>query len=143
MEKERDRAKTKKYPSPIQDTKLDTDRDFDQAVQYCVDHFTEIGSCTASHNQESNQLQARLISERGITKDHSHLSFCQLYGMSDHITFNLAKAGYNVSKYVPYGPVKDVIPYLIRRARENSAVTGEMSRELSLIVAELKRRGMK
>lgn len=143
MEKERDRAKAKKYPSPIQETKIDTDRDFDLAVQYCVDHYSEIASCTASHNQESNQLQARLISERGITKDHSHLSFCQLYGMSDHITFNLAKAGYNVSKYVPYGPVKDVIPYLIRRARENSAVTGEMSRELSLIVAELKRRGMK
>ena len=143
MEKERARAKTKNYPTPIQETKLDTDRDFDQAVQYCVDHYLEIASCTASHNQESNQLQARLISERGITKDHNHLSFCQLYGMSDHITFNLAKAGYNVSKYVPYGPVKDVIPYLIRRARENSAVTGEMSRELSLIMGELKRRGMK
>jgi proline dehydrogenase len=143
MEKERERARVKNYPSPIQETKKDTDRDYNEAVRYCVDHYEQIALCNASHNQESNLLQAELIAARGIEKDHSHLSFCQLYGMSDHITFNLAKAGYNVTKYVPYGPVKDVLPYLIRRARENSAVTGEMSRELSLIVAELKRRNLK
>lgn len=142
MEKERARAKAKNYPTPIQETKADTDRDYNAAVQYCVDHYLQIASCNASHNQESNLIQAELIAARGLPRNHSHLNFCQLLGMSDHITFNLAKAGYNVAKYVPYGPVKDVLPYLIRRARENSAVTGEMSRELSLIVSEMKRRGM-
>lgn len=142
MEKERARAKAKNYPSPIQETKDDTDRDYNAAVHYCVDHYLQIASCNASHNQESNLIQAELIAARNLPRNHSHLNFCQLLGMSDHITFNLAKAGYNVAKYVPYGPVKDVLPYLIRRARENSAVTGEMSRELSLIVAEMKRRGM-
>jgi proline dehydrogenase len=131
------------YPSPIQDTKEDTDRDFNAAITYCVEHVDEIASCNATHNIISNQLQASLISEKKLPRDHPHLNFCQLLGMSDNITFNLAAAGYNVAKIVPYGPVKEVIPYLIRRARENTAVTGEMSRELSLIVAEMKRRGMK
>jgi proline dehydrogenase len=142
MEKERERASLLNYPSPIQDTKAQTDHDYDEAVRYCVEHFETIASCNASHNQKSNQLQAELIASKGLPRNHPHLNFCQLYGMSDHITFNLAKAGYNVAKYVPYGPVKDVLPYLIRRARENSAVTGEMSRELSLIIAEMKRRGI-
>jgi proline dehydrogenase len=92
---------------------------------------------------KSNLIQAELIAARGLPRDHQHLNFSQLYGMSDHITFNLAAAGFNVAKYLPYGPVKEVLPYLIRRARENSAVTGEMSRELGLIVAEMKRRGLK
>ena len=143
MEKERERARVKNYPTPIQETKEDTDRDYNAAVRYCVENYLEIASCNASHNQQSNLIQAELIAAMGLPLNHSHLNFCQLMGMSDHITFNLAKAGYNVAKYVPYGPVKDVLPYLIRRARENSAVTGEMSRELSLIVAEMKRRGMK
>ena len=143
MEKERERAKEKKYPSPIQDTKADTDRDFDAAIEYCVAHYKEIASCNASHNMKSNLIQAELIAASGLPRDHQHLNFSQLYGMSDHITFNLAAAGYNVAKYLPYGPVKEVLPYLIRRARENSAVTGEMSRELGLIVAEMKRRGLK
>ncbi len=143
MEKERERAKERKYPSPIQETKADTDRDFDLAIEYCVDHYQEIASCNASHNMKSNMIQAELIASRGMPSNHQHLNFCQLYGMSDHITFNLAAAGYNVAKYLPYGPVKEVLPYLIRRARENSAVTGEMSRELGLIVAEMNRRGMK
>lgn len=142
MEKERARAKAKNYPSPIQESKEDTDRDYNAAVHYCVDHYLQIASCNASHNQESNLIQAELIASRGLPRNHTHLNFCQLLGMSDHITFNLARAGFNVAKYVPYGPVKDVLPYLIRRARENSAVTGEMSRELSLIMAEMKRRGM-
>ena len=84
-----------------------------------------------------------LIEEKGISKNHPHLNFCQLYGMSDHLTFNLADAGYNVAKYLPYGPVKDVVPYLIRRAQENSSITGEMNREYELLVREMKRRGLK
>jgi proline dehydrogenase len=143
MEKERSRAKAKNYPSPIQETQEDTNRDYNNALRYCIDHYETIALCNASHNQESNMLQAELIAAKGLPPKHSHLYFCQLYGMSDNITFNLAKAGYNVAKYLPYGPVKDVLPYLIRRARENSAVTGEMSRELSLIVTEIKRREMK
>jgi proline dehydrogenase len=143
MEKERERARSMGYPSPIQDTKEDTDRDYDEGIRYCVDHYEQIALCNASHNAESNLLQAELIAAKGLPRSHAHLNFCQLMGMSDHITFNLAKAGYNVAKYVPYGPVKEVLPYLIRRARENTAVTGEMSRELGLIVSEMKRRGMK
>ncbi len=143
MEKERDRAEEKGYPSPIQDTREDTDRDFDEAIAYCVEHYEEIASCNASHNVKSNLKQAEMIAARGLPREHRHLNFCQLYGMSDYITFNLAAAGYNVAKYLPYGPVKEVLPYLIRRARENTAVTGEVSRELGLIQAEMKRRGMK
>lgn len=143
MEKERKRAEDMGYPSPIQNTKQDTDKDFNAAIQYCADHYTEIALCNATHNVFSNQLLADMIAERGIPKNHPHLYFCQLFGMSDNITFNLASAGYNVAKILPYGPVKEVIPYLIRRARENTAVTGEMSRELSLVMEEMKRRGLK
>lgn len=143
MEKERQRAATMNYPSPIQETKEDTDRDYNEAIRYCVDHYEEIASCNASHNTYSNQLQAELIASKGIARNHAHLNFCQLLGMSDNITFNLAHAGYNVGKYVPYGPVREVVPYLVRRARENTSVTGEMSRELNLIMAEMKRRKLK
>jgi proline dehydrogenase len=140
MEKERERAKLKKYPSPIQPDKMSTHRDFNEAVRYCVDHFETIASCNASHNAESNLLQAKLIHEKGIQKNHAHLNFCQLFGMSDNLTFNLAQSGYNVAKYLPYGPVRDVIPYLIRRTQENTTVTGDMSREFKLIQQEIKRR---
>lgn len=140
MEKERSRAAEMGYPSPIQPDKAATDRDYDEAVRYCVDHYREIGSCVASHNVQSNLLQAELMEKAGIAANHPHLNFSQLYGMSDNLTFNLAKAGYNVAKYVPYGPVRDVMPYLIRRAQENSSVSGDMSRELRFIVAELERR---
>ena len=143
MEKERKRAEEFGYASPIHETKEDTDRDYNLAVRFLVDHYQQLASCNASHNQYSNQLQAELIAEKGIPRNHPHLNFCQLYGMSDHITFNLAQAGFNVAKYVVYGPVKDVFPYLIRRAQENTAVTGEMSRELSLIMGEIRRRGLK
>lgn len=142
MEKERERAIAQKYRSPINDSKAATDLLYDQGIEYCVNHFEEIASCNASHNAASNMLQAKLIHEKGIVKSHPHLNFCQLYGMSDHITFNLAKAGYNVAKYMPYGPVKDVIPYLIRRTQENTSVTGDMSREYKMIVEEMKRRGI-
>lgn len=140
MEKERERAEEMGYPSPIQPNKEATDRDYDAAVVFCVENYDRIASCVASHNQKSNLLQVELMEQKGIAKDHPHLSFCQLYGMSDTITFNLAKAGYQVAKYVPYGPVRDVVPYLIRRARENSAASGEVSRELSVITSEIERR---
>lgn len=142
MDKERDRAEEKNYPSPINETKEATDKMYNDGIRYCVQNYETIASCNASHNTESNRLQANLIHEMGIAKNHPHLNFCQLYGMSDNLTFNLAEEGFNVAKYVPYGPVKDVIPYLIRRAKENSSVTGEMSRELGFIDAEIKRRGI-
>lgn len=142
MEKERERAKEMNYPSPIQPDKKSTDRDFDEGMEYCVRNYQDIASCCASHNVESNRKQAALIDRLDLQKDHPHFNFCQLYGMSDYITFNIGKAGYNVAKYVPYGPIQDVVPYLIRRAQENSSVTGEMSRELSLIKKEIKRRGL-
>jgi proline dehydrogenase len=142
MDKERLRAAEKGYPSPIQPDKAATDRDYNLALKYCVAHYETISSCCASHNAESNMLQAALIHEKGIPHNHSHINFCQLYGMSDNLTFNLANAGYNAAKYVVYGPIKDVIPYLIRRTEENASVTGEMSRELTLIDKEMRRRGM-
>lgn len=142
MEKERERAAEKGYPSPIQPNKEACDKDYNEGVKLCVENYTKIASCLASHNEYSNQYQLQLMEDLNIPKNHPHLNFCQLYGMSDNLTFNLAKAGYNVAKYVPYGPVKDVIPYLIRRAKENSSVNGEVSRELGLINGELKRRAL-
>lgn len=140
MEKERARAEEMGYPSPIQPDKTATDRDYNAAIQYCIDHYEQIGSCLASHNQNSCLLQASQIAEKGIPSRHPHLSFCQLYGMSDNLTYNLSKAGFNSTKYVPYGEVKEVVPYLIRRAKENSSVNGEVSRELNLIQKEINRR---
>lgn len=142
LDKERERAKKYDYPSPVHVSREATDHDFNEAVRFCVDHYEQISSCVATHNAESNMLQAKLIEEKGILKTHTHLNFCQLYGMSDHITFNLADHGFNVAKYVPYGKVREVIPYLIRRAQENTSVTGDMSREYQLIKEELKRRGI-
>ncbi len=143
MEKERARAAALNLPSPIQPNKEATDNDYDTAIQFCVDYFMYIGFCNATHNVNSCALQASLIDQKDIQKDHPHLNFCQLYGMSDNLTFNLSEAGYNVAKYVPYGPVQDVIPYLIRRAQENSAISGDMNREYELLVREMKRRGLK
>lgn len=142
MEKERERAKKFGYPSPIHVSREATDKDFNDAVRFCVDHYEDVSSVVATHNAESNLLQARLIEEREILKTHPHLNFCQLYGMSDHITFNLAAHGFNVAKYLPYGKVREVIPYLIRRAQENTSVTGDMSREYQLIKTEMNRRGL-
>lgn len=140
MDKERERAERLGYPSPIYPNKEACDDAFNTAIKFCVDNYHRIASCTATHNAESNLLLANLIEQKGIERNHPHLMFCQLYGMSDNITFNLANAGYNVSKYVPYGPVKEVVPYLIRRAQENTSVTGDMSREYKLVQQELKRR---
>jgi len=142
MEKERARAAELGYPSPIQPNKAATDDAFNTAVRFCIEHYEAIASCNASHNLESVKLQADLIAGKNLPRNHKHLNFCQLYGMSDHLTFNLASAGYNAAKYLVYGPVSDVLPYLVRRAQENSSVTGDMSRELELIMTEVKRRGV-
>ncbi len=142
MDKEREYAEEKGIPTLIQVNKEATDRDYNKALLYCLEHYEEIGLCNASHNIKSVQLMAETIQTRALPQNHKHLNFCQLQGMSDHLTFNLAQAGYNTAKYVVYGPVKDVAEYLIRRAEENSAVTGEMSRELQLIETELKRRDL-
>jgi proline dehydrogenase len=140
MEKERERAAKMGYASPIQPNKAATDRDYDLAVNFCVEHHEHIASCLASHNQKSTELQIELMDKMGLKHDNPQLSFCQLYGMSDNLTFNLAKSGFRVGKYVPFGPINDVVPYLIRRARENSSVNGEVGREMKLIQEELKRR---
>lgn len=140
MENERLRAATKGYPSPIHADKESTDRDYNEAVKYCIDNIDEIATIVASHNEESNLYATRLMEEKGLAHDHPHVHFSQLYGMSDHITFNLAKAGFSVSKYLPFGPINDVIPYLMRRAEENSSLSGQTGRELALIEKELKRR---
>ena len=140
MEKERERAEEMNYPSPIQPTKEATDHDFDAAVEYCLDNIETISFVAGTHNERSTQLLAQKMEERGISHNHPRVYFSQLYGMSDNLSYVLAKNAYNVSKYVPYGPVKDAVPYLIRRAQENTSVMGQMSRELDLIRKELKRR---
>ena len=133
MEKERERAKKLGYPSPIQPDKQATDADFDAALDYCTEHVEEIAFCCASHNETSNLYLCELLQRHNLPNNHPHVSFAQLYGMSDHISFNLANSGYNVGKYLPYGPVRDVIPYLMRRAQENTSVAGQISRELRLV----------
>jgi proline dehydrogenase len=140
MEKEGERAEEKEYPTPIQPSKQATDDAYNMALRFCIDNYENIASCAATHNEESSRLQAEMINEKGIQKDHPHLNFCQLYGMSDNLTFNLADAGYNVAKYMVYGQVNEVFPYLIRRAKENTAVSGDMSREYGLVKKEVDRR---
>lgn len=143
MDKERERAKEMGYPSPINPDKETTDDHYNTGIRFCVDNIERIALCNASHNAGSNLLLAELLAKKGIPANHPHALFSQLYGMSDNLTFNLSKAGYRVGKYVPYGQVHDVIPYLIRRAQENSSVTGDASRELSLVQQEMRRRGLK
>lgn len=143
MEKERERASDMGYDQIIHKTQEDTDRDFDAALLFCLDQYEALAMCCASHNLRSNQLLAEEVIKRGIARDHAHINFCQLQGMSDYITYNLAQSGFNVAKYIVYGPVKEVISYLIRRAEENTAVSGGMSRELRVLRAELKRRKIK
>ncbi|MBX9733750.1 MAG: proline dehydrogenase family protein [Chitinophagaceae bacterium] len=140
MEKERGRAADRGQASLIQKDKAATDADFNAAVRYCLDHIDSVAVIIASHNEESNLLAAKLIHENNLPHDHPHIHFSQLYGMSDNITFNLAKEGFSVSKYLPFGPIRDVIPYLMRRAKENSSVSGQTGRELLLIKKELERR---
>jgi proline dehydrogenase len=140
MEKERERADALNYPSPIQPDKQSTDRDYNAALKYCVENIEDIAFVAGSHNEESVQFLAELLNENNIATNHPHVSFSQLFGMSDNLSYVLAKNNYNVSKYLPYGPVKDTLPYLIRRAKENTAVVGQMCRELELIEEETKRR---
>lgn len=140
MEKERNRAAEKAYLSPIQPDKATCDADYDAAVRFSIDHIDKISLIIASHNEKSNLLGVQLLAEKGLPLNHPHIHFSQLYGMSDNITFNLAGAGCPVSKYLPFGPIEDVIPYLMRRAQENSSVAGQTGRELGLIKNELKRR---
>lgn len=142
MDKERKRAEEMNYPSPIQPDKNATDRDYDAVILLCLNNSERISVCAATHNEKSSLLLATEMQKRNIPANHPHFYFSQLYGMSDQITYNLAKAGFNVTKYLPYGPIKDVIPYLIRRAQENKSVSGQMSRELNLIDKEIKRRGL-
>lgn len=140
MEKERKRAEEMGYPSPIQPDKKSADLDYDSALDYCTTNIDKIAFIAGTHNEESCRLLAELLDTKGINHKHPHVYFSQLLGMSDNLSFNLADAQYNVVKYVPYGPIKAVLPYLFRRAQENTAIAGQMSRELSLIVKERKRR---
>ena len=140
MEKERARAEKNSYPSPIQENKNDADKDYDLALKFCIDNIERIALCAGTHNEKSSIRLTELMKEKNIPANNPSVYFSQLFGMSDHISFNLANAGYNVAKYVPYGPVKDVLPYLIRRAQENTSIKGQTGRELSLIIKEKNRR---
>lgn len=140
MEIERARAAEKGYPSPIQPDKPATDHDFDEIIRYFIENVDTIDFMVATHNEKSSQLLAQLIDEHNLPRNHPRIYFAQLYGMSDNLTYNLAELGYNVVKYVPYGEVKTMMPYLFRRAEENTSVKGQSSRELKLIEKEIKRR---
>ncbi|WP_273275933.1 proline dehydrogenase family protein [Maribacter polysiphoniae] len=140
MEKENLRAEEKGYKSPICMTKKDTDENFDACTQYILDRLECISLFAGTHNEESSYYLMQLMKDKGLAKNDQRIWFGQLYGMSDHISFNLADQGYNVAKYLPFGPVRDVMPYLIRRAEENTSVAGQTSRELTLLKKERKRR---
>ena len=140
MEKENDRAKEKGYQSPICASKALTDENFNNGLRYLIDNLDCMSMFAGTHNEDSSYLLMQMMSEKGLLNNDPRVWFGQLYGMSDHISFNLANKGYNVAKYVPFGPVKDVMPYLIRRAEENTSVAGQTGRELALISREKKRR---
>jgi len=140
MEKERKRAEEMNYPSPIQPDKESTDKDFNAGLAFCIEHIDRIALIVASHNEYSNLLATEMLKKKGLPFNHPHVHWSQLFGMSDNITFNLAHAGCSVSKYLPFGPIKDVVPYLMRRAQENTSVKGQTGRELALIKKELGRR---
>jgi proline dehydrogenase len=140
MERERARAAKLSYPDPIQPDKESTDRDYNAALAFSIDNLHLISIFNGTHNEYSSAYLAELMEAKGIARNDNRVWFSQLYGMSDHISFNLANLGYNVAKYVPYGPVKHVLPYLTRRAEENTSVKGQTGRELSLIKLELNRR---
>lgn len=140
VEKERKRAQKLGYQDPINPTKSATDEEYNKAIKLFIDNIDVVELCLATHNEYSCALMAQYLSEKKLPKNHPHIYFSQLYGMSDHVSFNLAKVGYNVSKYLPYGPVKSTLPYLARRAEENTAIAGQMSKELEIIVNELNRR---
>jgi len=143
MERERERAKRLGYPSPIQPDKESTDRDYNAALRFSVENIDRVAIFNGTHNETSSLYLVDLMNKYNIPKDDERVYFSQLYGMSDHVSFNLAHNGYRVAKYLPYGPVRNVMPYLIRRAEENTAVAGQTNRELELIKRELKRRKTK
>jgi proline dehydrogenase len=140
LEKENDRAAEMGYETPMQPDKVSTDRDYNEALKLCVEHIPHVHLCAGTHNEASSMLLTELMAEKGLAPDHSNILFSQLLGMSDNISFNLGHAGYNTAKYLPYGPVRAVMPYLIRRADENTSVAGQAGRELQLISKERKRR---
>ena len=140
MEKERKRATQLGYTSPINPNKEATDKLYNSALRFCIQHINHFGIVVASHNEQSCLLAFNLLIEQGLPSNHPHIHWSQLYGMSDNITFNLAAAGCSVSKYLPFGPIEDVVPYLMRRAQENTSVKGQTGRELGLIQKELVRR---
>lgn len=142
MEKENERAEEKGYPTPICASKKETDDNFDTIMEYIVDHLDTISLYSGTHNENSSYLLMELMEKKKIAKNDNRIWFGQLYGMSDHISFNVAEEGYNVTKYLPFGPVRDVMPYLTRRAEENTSVAGQTSRELSLLKKERSRRKM-
>ncbi|MRX63936.1 proline dehydrogenase family protein [Maribacter luteus] len=140
MEKENERAEEKGYKTPICATKKETDENYDTCTKYILDRIDTISLFAGTHNEESSYYLMDLMAEKGLKPNDERIWFGQLYGMSDHISFNLAAHGYNVAKYLPFGPVRDVMPYLIRRAEENTSVAGQTSRELNLLKQERKRR---
>ncbi|MBP6458560.1 MAG: proline dehydrogenase family protein [Crocinitomicaceae bacterium] len=140
MEKERERAHQKGYPSPIQATKKDSDNDYNKALEIIIENLDVLALCAGTHNEESSAFLAELIESKGLNKNDKRIYFAQLLGMSDHISYNLSNSNYNVAKYVPYGPICEVLPYLLRRADENTSVAGQTGRELSLLTIEKKRR---
>jgi proline dehydrogenase len=142
MEKERQRAQEMGYPDPINPTKEASDKMYNDGLRFALEHLEEVSFVAGSHNEQSSQLLAQLMDEKGLDRNDRRIWFSQLYGMSDNLSFNLAEAGYNVVKYLPFGPVAETLPYLIRRAEENSAAGGQTSRELNLIEKELHRRGI-
>lgn len=143
MEKERKRAAELNYPSPIQPDKASTDKDYNAAVLFCLENIDKLCVFIGTHNEQSCFTAAKYMEDHKIPANSERVWFSQLYGMSDNISFNLADSKYNVAKYLPYGPVRDVLPYLMRRAQENTSVAGQTGRELSLIIKELKRRKAK
>ena len=140
LEKENERANSNGYSTPMQPNKSATDNDYNSALKLMVDNIEKVELCAGTHNEDSAKLLCKLMADKGLENSYRGIFFSQLYGMSDNISFNLAHSGYNVSKYLPYGPVRDTLPYLIRRARENTSIAGQMGRELALITKELSRR---
>ncbi|HSI90045.1 MAG TPA: proline dehydrogenase family protein, partial [Adhaeribacter sp.] len=140
MEKERRVAAQNNEPSPINPTKEASDKLFDDAVEFCVEHIDRIAICAGTHNEKSCYLLIDLMKKHHLPNGDKRIYFAQLYGMSDNLSYNLANAGYNVAKYVPYGPVDAVMPYLLRRANENTAIAGQSSREFNLVKKEIERR---
>lgn len=140
IEKERERASQKGYPDPIQPNKESSDNDYNSAVDFCLKHIDRVSVCIGTHNEESCRLAMEKMAFYGIQKDDDRVHFSQLLGMSDNISYNLSSSGFKVAKYVPFGPIESVIPYLTRRAQENSGVAGQMGRELQLINKEFTRR---